>query len=72
MELAEVPQPGDRLDVDDDAALREPRLESGNVSWVAASSGDITTSASYAPHAGSWYAWLGGWATAHTDSMYQT
>lgn len=49
-----------------------PGFESGNVSWAAASSGDITTSASYAPHAGSWYAWLGGWATAHTDWMYQT
>ena len=49
-----------------------PGFESGNVSWVAASSGDITTSTSYAPHGGSWYAWLGGWATAHTDWMYQT
>jgi len=49
-----------------------PGFESGNVSWAAASSGDITTSTSYAPHAGSWYAWLGGWATAHTDWMYQT
>lgn len=52
--------------------LANPGFESGNVSWAAASSGDITTSTSYAPHAGSWYAWLGGWATAHTDWMYQT
>jgi N-acetyl-anhydromuramyl-L-alanine amidase AmpD len=47
-------------------------FESGNVSWVAAASSDITTSTSYAPRTGSWYAWLGGWATAHTDYLYQT
>jgi N-acetyl-anhydromuramyl-L-alanine amidase AmpD len=52
--------------------LANAGFESGNVSWAAASSGDITSSTSYAPHAGSWYAWLGGWATAHTDWMYQT
>jgi len=52
--------------------LANPGFESGNVSWAAASSGDITTSTSYSPHGGSWYAWLGGWATAHTDWMYQT
>jgi hypothetical protein len=47
-------------------------FESGNVSWAAAAGTDITTSATYAPHAGSWYAWLGGWSTAHTDYLYQT
>jgi hypothetical protein len=47
-------------------------FESGNVSWVTAASTDITTSSTYAPHSGAWYAWLGGWATAHTDYMYQT
>lgn len=52
--------------------LANPGFESGNVSWAAASSTDITSSTSRAPHAGSWYAWLGGWATAHTDWMYQT
>jgi hypothetical protein len=52
--------------------LANAGFESGNVSWVAASSSDITTSTSYAPRTGSWYAWLGGWATAHTDYMYQT
>lgn len=52
--------------------LVNPGFESGNVSWSAASSGDITSSATYAPHSGSWYAWLGGWSTAHTDWMYQT
>lgn len=52
--------------------LANSGFESGNVSWTAASSGDITTSSSYAPYAGAWYAWLGGWSTAHTDSLYQT
>jgi len=52
--------------------LANAGFESGNVSWVAASSGDITSSTSYAPRSGSWYAWLGGWATAHTDYLYQT
>ena len=52
--------------------LANPGFELGNVSWAVASSGDITTSTSYAPHGGSWYAWLGGWSTAHTDWMYQT
>jgi len=52
--------------------LANAGFESGNVSWTAAASGDITTSTSYAPHGGSWYAWLGGWSTAHTDYLYQT
>ncbi len=52
--------------------LANPGFESGATSWAAAASSDITTSTSYAPHAGSWYAWLGGWSTAHTDWMYQT
>jgi hypothetical protein len=52
--------------------LANSGFESGNVSWVAASSGDITSSTTYAPRTGSWYAWLGGWATAHTDYLYQT
>lgn len=49
-----------------------PGFESGNVSWTVASSGDITTSTTYAPRTGSWYAWLGGWSSTHTDTMYQT
>ncbi|MEA2489106.1 MAG: hypothetical protein QOH21_898, partial [Acidobacteriota bacterium] len=52
--------------------LANAGFEAGNVSWVAAASSDITTSASYAPRTGAWYAWLGGWATAHTDYLYQT
>lgn len=52
--------------------LANPGFESGYVSWVAASSGDITNSTSRTPRSGSWYAWLGGWSSTHTDSMYQT
>jgi hypothetical protein len=52
--------------------LSNAGFESGNVSWTAAAASDITTSASYSPRSGSWYAWLGGWATAHTDYLYQT
>ncbi len=52
--------------------LANPGFESGATSWAVAASSDITTSTSYSPNAGSWYAWLGGWATAHTDWMYQT
>lgn len=52
--------------------LANAGFESGNVSWTAAASSDITTSTSYSPHGGSWYAWLGGWATTHTDYLYQT
>ena len=52
--------------------LANSGFESGYSSWVAASTGDITSSTTYAPRTGSWYAWLGGWATAHTDYMYQT
>jgi hypothetical protein len=52
--------------------LANPGFESGAVSWVAASSGDITSSASRTPRSGSWYAWLGGWSSTHTDWMYQT
>lgn len=52
--------------------LSNPGFESGYTAWVAAASSDVTTSTSYSPRSGSWYAWLGGWSTAHTDYMYQT
>ena len=31
----------------------------------------ITNSTSEAPHGGAWYAWLDGYGTTHTDSLYQ-
>ena len=50
--------------------LANPGFESGNVSWTAAS-GVITNSTSEAAHAGSWKAWLDGYGTTHTDTLYQ-
>jgi subtilisin family serine protease len=50
--------------------LLNPGFESGNVSWVA-SSGVITNSTSRTPRTGSWYAWLDGYGTTHTDTLYQ-
>ncbi len=45
-------------------------FESGAASWTA-TSGVITSDASQASHAGSWKAWLNGYGSAHTDSVYQ-
>lgn len=45
-------------------------FESGNVNWVA-TSGVITNSTSRTPRTGSWYAWLDGYGTTHTDTLYQ-
>ncbi|HEX3527521.1 MAG TPA: hypothetical protein VH988_10660 [Thermoanaerobaculia bacterium] len=50
--------------------LVNPGFESGNTTWVA-SSGVIDTSASEAAHSGSWKAWLDGYGTTHTDTLYQ-
>ncbi len=46
-------------------------FETGTASpWVAAS-GVVTNSASQAAHSGTWKAWLDGYGTAHTDTLYQ-
>ena len=45
--------------------------ESGSTGWTA-TSGVITSSSSVAAHGGSWKAWLNGYGTAHTDTVYQT
>jgi subtilisin family serine protease len=50
--------------------LLNPGFESGNVSWVA-TSGVITNSTGRTPRTGSWYAWLDGYGTTHTDTLYQ-
>ncbi|MCA1594392.1 MAG: S8 family serine peptidase [Acidobacteria bacterium] len=50
--------------------LANPGFESGNVSWTA-TSGVITNSTSRTPRTGSWYAWLDGYGTTHTDTLYQ-
>jgi hypothetical protein len=49
--------------------LLNPGFESGNVNWVT-TAGVITNSGRPA-HSGSWFAWLDGYGTTHTDSCYQ-
>jgi hypothetical protein len=50
--------------------LANPGFESGAVSWTA-TSGVITNDAGEAAHGGTWKAWLNGYGSAHTDSLYQ-
>ena len=51
--------------------LLNPGFESGNVNWTA-TTGVITNDAGEAAQAGTWKAWLDGYGSAHTDSVYQT
>lgn len=50
--------------------LRNPGFESGAVSWTQ-TSGVITNSTGRTPRAGSYYAWLNGYGTSHTDNLAQ-
>lgn len=51
--------------------LGNPGFETGTASpWVAAS-GVVTNSTSEAAHGGTWKAWLDGYGSAHTDTLYQ-
>ena len=52
--------------------LGNPGFESGTTTtpWTL-SSGVINNSASESPHAGSWYAWMDGYGTTHTDTALQ-
>ncbi len=52
-------------------ALANGGFESGATSW-ASTSGVITNSTGGVAHAGSWYAWLDGYGTTHTDTLSQT
>lgn len=45
-------------------------FESGAVTWTA-SSGVIDNSTTQASHAGSYKAWMNGYGSAHTDTLYQ-
>ncbi|WP_374581701.1 CehA/McbA family metallohydrolase [Pseudoduganella sp.] len=45
-------------------------FESGNTNW-SASSGVITNDSSVAARTGSWKAWMNGYGSAHTDTLYQ-
>ena len=58
-----MPTPGAEL-------LQNRGFESGNVTWVA-TAGVITNSTGQTPRTGSWYAWLDGYGTTHTDTLYQ-
>jgi len=58
-----TPVPGAEL-------LANRGFESGNVTWVA-TAGVITNSTGQTPRTGSWYAWLDGYGTTHTDTLYQ-
>ena len=57
------PPPGTEL-------LANKGFESGNVTWVA-TAGVITNSTGQTPRTGSFYAWLDGYGTTHTDSLFQ-
>jgi hypothetical protein len=50
--------------------LQNPGFESGNTVWTASTS-VISTSASEPAHSGSWKAWMDGYGTTHTDTLYQ-
>jgi hypothetical protein len=53
--------------------LVNPGFENGSVNptpWIV-SAGVINNSVSEAPHTGSWKAWLDGYGSAHTDTLFQ-
>lgn len=58
-----TPVPGAEL-------LLNKGFESGSVNWTA-TAGVITNSTGQTPRTGSFYAWLDGYGTTHTDSLYQ-
>ncbi|MFI9251418.1 putative Ig domain-containing protein [Streptomyces sp. NPDC053069] len=51
--------------------LGNPGFESGNTTWTA-SSGVITNDSGEAAHGGSYYAWLDGYGSSHTDALSQS
>src|SRR5689334_4083763 len=57
------PPPGTEL-------LLNRGFESGNVNWTA-TAGVITNSTGQTPRTGSFYAWLDGYGTTHTDTLFQ-
>ena len=52
--------------------LGNPGFETGSAAPWSASAGVIDNSASQAPHAGSWKAWLDGYGVTHTDTLSQS
>ncbi|KQV12404.1 MULTISPECIES: M4 family metallopeptidase [unclassified Kitasatospora] len=59
-----TPTPGGNL-------LLNPGFESGTAPW-SASSGVITSDTNASPRTGSYYAWLNGYGSAHTDTLSQS
>ena len=59
-----TPVPGGEL-------LLNRGFESGSTNWTA-TTGVITNSTGQTPRTGSFYAWLDGYGTTHTDSLFQT
>ncbi|WP_055495086.1 putative Ig domain-containing protein [Streptomyces sp. TP-A0356] len=51
--------------------LGNPGFESGNTTWTA-SSGVITNGSGESAHSGSYYAWLDGYGSSHTDTLSQS
>ncbi|WP_354637791.1 M4 family metallopeptidase [Kitasatospora camelliae] len=51
--------------------LLNPGFESGATSWTS-STGVITNDAAAAPRTGTYYAWLDGYGSAHTDTLSQS
>jgi hypothetical protein len=51
--------------------LGNPGFETGTASPWTATSGVIDSSSSEPAHGGSWKAWLDGYGSSHTDSLYQ-
>ncbi|MGW7527210.1 putative Ig domain-containing protein, partial [Streptomyces sp. NPDC054783] len=51
--------------------LANPGFESGSTGW-SASSGAITNDTGEAAHGGSYYAWLDGYGSSHTDTVSQS
>ncbi len=51
--------------------LGNPGFETGTASPWVASAGIIDNSTGEAAHSGSWKAWLDGYGTTHTDTLYQ-
>jgi subtilisin family serine protease len=57
-----TPPPGAQL-------LLNPGFESGNVNWVITTG--VISNSGRPPRTGTWFAWLDGYGTTHTDSCYQ-
>jgi hypothetical protein len=51
--------------------LGNPGFETGSAAPWVATSGVIDSSTSQPAHSGSWKAWLNGYGTTHTDTLYQ-